>query len=91
MGRGNHRKIELEGTPTKQAKSGKIFSTGSQQTISIGRYKTASIGSQKTATTRLSTESLGKRQQKEKLAKILAREATTMLATLSTSPKQKEK
>ena len=47
--------------------------------------KTVSTGRQKIATTGLSTGSLGKGQQKEKLAKILAREAAPVLATLSTS------
>ena len=47
--------------------------------------ETVSTGTQKTATTGLSTGSLGKGQQKEKLAEILAREAAPVLATLSTS------
>lgn len=41
--------------------------------------------------TRLSIGSMGKGKQKEKSPEILAREATTVLATLSTSPKQKWK
>ena len=47
--------------------------------------------SQKPATTGISTGSLKKGQQKEKLVEILARKVVVVLATLSTSPKQKEK
>jgi len=53
--------------------------------------KTVSTGSQKTASIGLSTGSLEKGQHKEKSLDILAREATTMLDTLITSPKQKGK
>lgn len=77
-----------EGTP--KAASAKL----KEKAPSAKRAKTvptASTGSQKPATTGISTGSLKKGQQKEKLAGILARKAAVVLATLSTSPKQKEK
>jgi len=76
---------------TKQAKIVKTSSTGSRQNVSTGSQNTASTGSQKTVSTGLSTGSLWKGQQKEKFPELLAREAVAMLATLSTSPKQKGK
>lgn len=66
-------------------------SIGSQKAISIGSPKIASTGSQKPTTIGISTGSLKKGQQKEKSDEILAREVEVVLATLSTSPKQKEK
>ena len=55
--------------------------------VSTGKPKKASTGSQKSATTGLSTGSPEKGKQKEKTTEILAREATAVLATLSTSPR----
>ena len=53
--------------------------------------KIVSTGSQKTVTTGLSTGSLEIEEKKGKSLEILAREAAAVLATLSTSPKQKGK
>ena len=76
-------KSKEKAPPAKQAKTVKI--------VSIGSPKTASTGRQKIVSTGLSTGSLKTEQQREKSPEILAREVVTMLATLSTSPKQKEK
>jgi len=62
--------------------------------ISAKQTKTVrkvSIGSQKIVNIGLSTGSLETGQQKEKSPEILAREAVAVLATLSTSAKQKGK
>jgi len=76
-------KLKKKTPLTKQAKTVK--------TVSIGSPKTASTGRQKIVSTGLSTGSLKTEQQREKSTEILDREAAAVLATLSTSPKQKEK
>jgi len=84
-------KLKEKAPSAKQAKIVPSSSIGNQKAISTGSLKMASTGSQKPATTRLSTGSPEKGQKEEKLAEILAREASAVLATLGTSPKPKEK
>ena len=82
-------KQELKGK-THTAKQAKTISTRSPKTVSTGSPKTVSIGSMKIVDTGLSTGSMETEEQKEKSPEILAREAATMLATLSTYPKKKK-
>jgi len=84
-------KLKEKAPSAKHAKTVPSASTGTEKAISTGSLKMASTGSQKQATTGLYTGSSEKRQQKEKSAEILAREAAVVLATLGTSPKPKEK
>ena len=83
MGRGNHRKIEEEDTPIHASQiREKYFYRKTEKCF----YRKPENGHYGTF-----YKKSGKGQQKEKLAKILSREAAIVLATLSTSPKKKEK